>query len=143
MRVTIAWHEQHSALDCHARLAAELGYLIQAWEGSDCYGSYSTDIFAWLLKYLRSFVLFVQRGWRRPLSLFVWPALPALVVSARQGLSRTINTPTRTTLYHSLNAFTDRRRAAGRRRRTIKLYCKTNSEFDYWPTSCNPVYVLH
>ena len=25
MRVTIAWHEKHGLLECHARLAAELG----------------------------------------------------------------------------------------------------------------------
>ena len=46
MRGTIAWHERYDVLGCSARLAAELGYLIRAWEGSDCYGSYSTDIFA-------------------------------------------------------------------------------------------------
>ena len=46
VRVTIAWHERYGLLECPARLAAELGYLIRVWEGSDCYGSYSTGIFA-------------------------------------------------------------------------------------------------
>ena len=44
MRVTIAGHGRCSLLQCPARLAAELGYLIRVWEGSDCYGSYSTRL---------------------------------------------------------------------------------------------------
>ena len=41
MCVTIAWHEIHDSLSCLAGLAAELGYLIRVWEGSNCYGSYT------------------------------------------------------------------------------------------------------
>ena len=64
MRVTIAWHELHDSLSCPARLAAELGYLIRVWEGSDCYGSYSTDILCMTSQVFEKLVLFVQRGWR-------------------------------------------------------------------------------
>ena len=53
MYVTIAWHGRYSLLECPARLAAELGYLIRVWEGSDCYGSYRALLMAeWMIAFV-------------------------------------------------------------------------------------------